>query len=160
MSILRSFALVCRFSCESEFSKNLKLTNLTNTLNNQFYVWTMKIWTWLHQMTFSCRIMKKHVSIEYENFFMRFGWKCLFAIQDGWVGLMEFNERKVLKFCKNLLYVEKTSESGWEVWVFILRKIFSLEKLGWNWKTQPKSSFLSKISSKLSLLGSSHSLQS
>ena len=48
---------------------------------------------------------------------------------------MEFNERRVLKFCEKMLWVEKTSESGWEVWVFILRKVFSLEKLGCNGKT-------------------------
>ena len=78
---------------------------------------------------------------------MRFGWKCAFAIQGGWVGLMEFDERNILKFGEKMLWVEKTSESGWEVWVFILRKVFSHEKLGWNgktWKIEAKSSFLSK----------------
>ena len=123
----------------------------------------LKIWTWLHKMIFSCRIMKKRVSIECEKYFMRFGWKCVIAIQDGWVGLMEFIERKVLKFSEKMLRNEKTSESGWEVWVFILRKFFPLEKLGWNgkiWKIEAKSSFLSKNSSKLSLLGFSHTLQS
>ena len=35
-------------------------------------------------------------------------------------------KEKFLKFCENMLWVEKTSESGWEVWVFILRKDFSL----------------------------------
>ena len=88
--------------------------------------------------------MKKHVSIECDNFFKRFEWKCVFAIQGGWVGLMEFNEIKLLKFCEKIIWVEKTSESGWEVWVFICRKVFSLEKLGWNgktWKIDAKSFF-------------------
>ena len=70
---------------------------------------------------------------------------------------------KFRSFVKKMLWVEKTSGSGWEVWVFILGKVFSLEKLGWNgktWKNQAKSSFLSKNSSRLSLLGFSHSLQS
>ena len=107
----------------------------------------LKIWTWLHKMTFSCRIMKKHVSIECEMYFMRFKWKCVNAILGGWVGLMEFDERQVFKFGGKMLWVEKTSESGWEVWVLILIKFFSLEKLGWNgktWKLEAKSSFLSK----------------
>ena len=42
--------------------------------------------------------MKKHVSIEYEMYFMRFEWKCVNAIWSGWVGLMEFDEIKCLKF--------------------------------------------------------------
>jgi hypothetical protein len=58
--------------------------------------------------------------------FMIFGWKCVFAIQGEWVGLMEFDEIKVLKFCEKMLWVEKTSESGWEVWIFIVRKVLSL----------------------------------
>ena len=78
---------------------------------------------------------------------MRFIWKCVNAIQGGWVGLIEFDERQVLKFGEKMLWVEKTSESGWEVWVFILTKVFSLENLGWKgktWKIEAKSSFLSK----------------
>jgi hypothetical protein len=31
------------------------------------------------------------------------------------VGLMEFDERKVLKFGENVIWVEKKSENGWEV---------------------------------------------
>ena len=80
-------------------------------------------------------------------FFMIFRWKCENAIQGGWVGLMEFNERKSLKCGEKKLWVEKTSESGWEVWVFILRKVFALEKLRWNektWKIEAISAFLSK----------------
>ena len=60
---------------------------------------------------------------------------------------MEFDEIKVLKFGEKMIWVEKIGESGWEVWVLILRNVFSLEKLGWDgktWKTQAKSSFLSK----------------
>ena len=60
---------------------------------------------------------------------------------------MEFDERKVLKFGEKMLWVEKTSERGWEVWFFILRKVLLVEKLGWNgktWKIEAKSSFLSK----------------
>ena len=60
---------------------------------------------------------------------------------------MEFHETKVLKFCGKMIWVEKTSESGLEVLVFILRKVFSLEKLGWNgktWKFKAKSFSLSK----------------
>ena len=66
--------------------------------------------------------MKKHVSVECEKFFIIFRWKCVFAIQGGWVGLMEFDERKVLKFGEKMIWVAKISESGWEVWFFILRK--------------------------------------
>ena len=78
---------------------------------------------------------------------MIFGWKCVDTIWSGWVDLMEFDERKVLKFGEKMLWVEKTSESGWEVWVFLLRKVISLENLGWNgktWKIEAKSSFPSK----------------
>ena len=144
----------------------LKLTNLTNKMNNQNHVWVVKFqqeiekWIWLQMMRFSCRIVKKHVSIDSKKYFMRFGWKCVFAIRGGWVSLMEFDERKVLKFKERVLWVEKTSE---KFKFSYLEKVFSLEKLGWNvksWKTQAKSSLLSKISSKLSLLSSSHSLQS
>ena len=66
---------------------------------------------------------------------------------------MEFDERKVLKFDEKWFEL-RTSEIRWEVLVSILRKVFSLKKLGWNGKTkktQAKSSFLSKIWSKLSL---------
>ena len=80
-------------------------------------------------MRFSCRIIKIHVSIECDMYFMILGWKCVNAIQGGWVGLMEFVERKVLKFGEKIVRVEKTSESWWEVWVFILRKVFSIENL-------------------------------
>ena len=106
--------------------------------------------------------MNKHVSIECKIYFLGFGWKCGNAIQGGWVGLMEFVERKVLKFCEKMVWVKKISESWWEVLIFILRKKISLKKLGWNgktWKIEAKSSFLSKNSSKLSLLGFSHYLQ-
>ena len=145
--------------------KMLKLTNLTNKLNIQFHVWVVKFqpkiekWTWIHMMRFSCRIMKKHVSIDFEMFFMRFIWKCFYASHDEWVSLMEFDGRKCFEVYGKSAF---SWENKWEVWVFILRKVFSLEKLGWNdksWKTQAKSSLLLKISSKLPLLGSSHSLQ-
>ena len=59
--------------------------------------------------------MKKHISIDCEMYFMRFGWKYVNAIYSGWVGLMEFDERKVLKFGEKMLWVEEKSESGWEV---------------------------------------------
>ena len=61
----------------------------------------------------------------------------------SWSSLKEM----FLKFGEKMLWVKKTSESGLKVWVFKLRKVFSLEKLGWNektWKNEAKSSFLSK----------------
>ena len=61
------------------------------------------------KMIFSCRIMKKQVSIDCEMYFMRFKRKCVNAIWDGCIGLMEFDERKVLKFWEKKLWVEKTS---------------------------------------------------
>ena len=96
--ILRSFFLDFCFSCESELSK---------CLNSQTWQigWTTKImceqWkfdkklkktkkrTWLHKMKFSCRIMKKHVSFDFKMSFMRFRWKCVFAIRGEKVCLME-----------------------------------------------------------------------
>ena len=86
--------------------------------------------------------MKKHVLIEDEMFFMSFKWKCVNAIQSGWVGLMGVQwVKKFWSWEKNALSWEE-SENGWKVWVF------TLEKLGWNgktWKFKAKSSFLTKI---------------
>ena len=56
-------------------------------------------------------------------------------------------KEKLLKFGEKILWVEKTSESGCELLVLLLRTNLSLEKLGWNgktWKIEAKSSFLSK----------------
>ena len=64
----------------------------------------------------------KHVSIDSDNYFIMLGWKCVFAIQGEWVGLMELDERKVLKCCEMMLWVEKTSENGWEVKFSYLEK--------------------------------------
>ena len=61
-------------------------------------------------MRFSCRIMKKHVSFDSEMSFMRFGWKCVFAIQGEGVCLMEFDERKKIEVDGKVLWVEKKSE--------------------------------------------------
>ena len=89
-----------RFSCESEFRKLLNSKTWQTGWTTKIMCWrwnfnqTLKKWTWLHMMIFSCRIMKKHVSIDSEMSFMRFGWKCVFAIFGEWVSLMEFDERK------------------------------------------------------------------
>ena len=76
------------------------------------------------------------------------------------VCLMEFDEKKSFEVDGNN---DLGWENKWEVWVFILRKVFLTLPTLMEWKilrTQVKSSLLSKISSKLSLPGSSHSLQS
>ena len=62
-------------------------------------------------------------------FFMSYGWKCVNVIQSRWVGLIGVRWVKSFEVWKIMLWVEKTSESGWEVWYFILRKVFSLENL-------------------------------
>ena len=41
---------------------------------------------------------------------MRFWWKSVFSIRGEKVCLMEFNERKVLKFVEIMIWVEKTSD--------------------------------------------------
>ena len=46
----------------------------------------------------------------------------------------EFDEWKSFEVEKRMIWVEKKSENERKVWVFTLRKIFSLEKLGWNGK--------------------------
>lgn len=131
------------------FRKMLKLTNLSCRMNIQFHVWKVKFWpkTEILNMASQVEISYENVSIQNNISFMSFGWKCVNAISNGWVGLMEFDERKVLKFGENMLWVEKTSESRWEVLVFVLRNCFSLKKHGWNgktWKIEAKSSFLPK----------------
>ena len=108
--ILRFSLLVFHFSCELYLSKfqssqTWQIWWTTNFICGRWkFEQYLKNWTWLHKMRFSCRIMNKHVSIKCEHFFMRFGWKCENSIQDEWVGLMEFDERKIFKFCeKNAL---------------------------------------------------------
>ena len=94
----------------------------------------LKKWTWLHMITFSCRIMKKHVSFDSEMSFMRFGWKCVFAIHGEKCVSWNLMKEKVLKLMKIMLWVEKTSEK----FAFsYLEKFFSLNKLrrnGKSWK--------------------------
>ena len=53
---------------------------------------------------------------------MRLGWKCVFAIHGEWVSLMEFDERKSFEVCGKVIWVEKTSENGWEVKFSYLEK--------------------------------------
>ena len=109
--------------------------------------------TWLHMIIFSCRIMKKHVSFDSKMSFMRFRWKCVFAIRGEKVCLMEFDERKSFEVGgKNALSLRKK----WEVWVFILRKVFLTQQALMEWqilKTKAKSSLHLKISSKTLTLG-------
>ena len=81
-------------------------------------------------MIFSCRIMKKHVSIDSETSFMRFRWKSVFAIWGERVSLMEFDERKSFEVDGKVLWVEETSEK-----FDFLEKKFSLDQLGWNGKS-------------------------
>ena len=57
---------------------------------------------------------------------MRFRWKCDFAICGEKVCLMELDERKTFEVDGNNAL---SWENKWEVWVFILRKVFLLEKL-------------------------------
>ena len=167
--ILRCFLLDFCFSCESELSK---------CLNSQTWQtgWIAKImcgrwnfnqklkkkWACLHKMRFSCRIIKKHVSIYFEIYFMIFRWKCVFAIRVNELVLWSSMKEKFWYFVGKWFelikqvqvddkfkfsYLEKFSHS---------KNLDGMENLE---KTQDKSSYLSKISSKLSLLGSSHSLQ-
>ena len=117
--ILRSFELVFLSSCESELSKYLNLQTWQTGWTTNFMCrrWNfdqkLKNWAWIHKMIFSCRIMKKHVSIDSKMYFMIFWWKCVFAIRGEWVDLMEFDERKVLNFCEKIIWVQKTSEGRW-----------------------------------------------
>ena len=120
----------------------------------------LKNWTWLHMMRFSYKIMKKHVSFNSKMFFIRFGWKCVFAIYgekcDSW-NLMKEN---VLNLMERMLCVEKTSE---KFDFSYLENFFSLDQLRWNgksWKLKLNPLFSWKSQVKISLLGSSHSLQS
>ena len=79
----------------------------------------------------SCWVMKKHVSIKKEIFFMRFGWKCkcnpeLVSWSDG-----KFDEWNLFKFERNVLWLkikscgvsEKLSHRIWKsflTWKFCL----------------------------------------
>lgn len=98
--IFKIFVLDFRFSSHSNFIKCLNSQTWQTRWTTKIMCgrWQfdqkLKIWTWLHMMRFSFRIMKKHVSFDYEMSFMRFGWKCDFAIRGGKVSPMEFNERK------------------------------------------------------------------
>ena len=47
---------------------------------------------------------------------------CLQSRVDELVSCSSMKE-KFWIFCEKMLWVEKTSESGWEVWVFILTKV-------------------------------------
>ena len=42
---------------------------------------------------------------------------------------MEFDERKILKFGEKMLWVEKTSESGWKVWFSYLETFSHSKKM-------------------------------
>ena len=111
--ILGSFLLDFFFSCDSYLSK---------CLNSQTWQtgWTTKImcgrwkfdqklknWTWLHMIRFSFRIMKKHVSFDYEMSFKRFRWKCDFAIHGGKCISWKSMKEKVLKWWKEWFVFEK-----------------------------------------------------
>ena len=122
--------------------KMLKLTNLTNRMNNQFHVQKVKIGPKTEILN-----MKKHVSIQDEIYFMRFRSKCVNAIQSEWVGLVGVRWVKSFEVWKRMPWVEKESESKWNVLVFTLIKVLSLEKPRWNgkaYKFEAKSSFLTK----------------
>ena len=92
----------------------------------------LKNWTWLHMMIFSFRIMKKHISFDSETSFMRFRWKCDFAICGGKVCLMEIDERKSFEVMEIRLCVWETSE---KFEFSYLEKFFSLDKLWGNGKS-------------------------
>jgi hypothetical protein len=118
----------------------LKLANLTNRLNIQNHVWAVKFrpetekkkWKWLHMMWFSCRIMKKHVSIDFEMSFMSFGWKYHFF------NLWWMSESHGVRWKKSFwIFVKTCFELRKQVKLdeklsFILRKVLSLEKLKLN----------------------------
>ena len=153
MWILRCFVLVHRFSCELELikSQNSQTWQIGWTTNFMCKRWNfnqkLKIWTWLHKMRFSCRITKKHVSINSEMSFTIFTWKCVFAIQGERVSHGVRWKKKFWSWWKSAL----CWENKWEVWVFILRNFFLTLPTLMEWKilkTQAKSSLLSKISSK------------
>ena len=90
---------------------------------------------------------------------MRFEWKCVFVIQGEWVSVMEFDEGEVLKFCGKMLWVEKTSEKFEFSYLEKFshsKKLDGMENLE---KLMLNPIFSQKSQVKLSLLGSSHSLQ-
>ena len=108
----------------------------------------LKKWTWLHMIVFSFSIMKKHVSFDSEMSFVRFRWKCDFAIRGEKVCLMEFDERKSFEVDgKNALIWTK-----WDKFKFSYsKKKILTQQTSIKWKilkTRTKSSLLSKILSK------------
>ena len=147
------------------FEQVLKLTNLTNRMNNQNHVRVVKIRPESKKMNMA----------SYDEIFMQDHEEtCFNRFQD-----VIHEIRVKMCFCNprwksvshrvrwNRMFwswwkSDLNWENKWEVWVFIV-KIFFLTWQTWiEWKilkNQSKSSLLSKISSKLSLLGSSHSLQ-
>ena len=164
--ILRSFLLDFRFSCELELRKCLNSqtwqTRWTTKIMWEWWKFDQKLknWTWLHIMIFSFRIMKKHVSFDSEMSLMRFRWKWVFAIHGEKVCLMEFDERKSFEVMERMLCVWETSE---KFEFSYLEKFFINQQLSWNgkyWKFELNPLFSWKTQVKLSLLGSSHSLQS
>ena len=135
--ILRSLLVDSLSSCDSKLKKRLN----SQTWQNH---WTTKImhgrwkfdqklknWTWLHMMIFSFRIMKKHVSFDYEISFMRLRWNCVFAIRGEKLCLMEIDERKSFEVMEIMLCVWETSD---KFEFSYLEKFFSLNKLWWNGK--------------------------
>ena len=152
--MFRSFLLDFCFSCELELSKCLNSQTCQTgwTTKSMCGRWNfdqkLKKLIGIHTMRFSCKIMKKHVSIDYENYFMGFRWKCVFC-NPGWMSWSHgVRWKKSFEVCCKIAL---SWENKWEVLVFILIKSLLTWKLGWNgksWKTQAKSSLLSKISSK------------
>ena len=140
MWVLRCFVHDHRFSWKYElrWCQNWQTCHAGWTTNfmcrSEISTKKLKFGTWIHKLKFSCRIMKKHVLIKDEIYFMIFGWKCVNAIRSGWVGLMELDERKVFEvWRKNAL----SWENKWK-WMrslsFHTLKIFLTRKTWMEWK--------------------------
>ena len=105
-------------------------------LEHESTSWDFHLGSWRNMFQLNMRCFSW---VSYEHVWMK-------SIVDEFLS-WEIDEWKVFEVEKRMLWVDKTSENGWEVWVFILIKVFLLEKLGWNgktWKFKAKSSFLTK----------------
>ena len=174
--IVRSGSLIVRFENFSSWflllmwfwvEQVLKLTNLTNWLNNPKSCaggenstknWKSKhsfIWWDFHSG--SWRNMS-HSILRFLSWDL--GEKCDFAIRSEKVCLMESDERKRLKLMEIMLCVWETRK---KFKFSYLEKFFLTQQLRWNgksWKLELNPLFSCKSQVKLSLLASSLSLQS
>ena len=163
--ILISHVLDSKYTCDFEFRKFLNSQTWQNGLNNQNHAWAMKIWPKIEKMNLTSYERISILDHEETNLillrdvFHEIRLKISFYNPRWKVCLMGFDERKRLKFSeKNALCFENAVRSL----SFFTLKSFHTSQISMRWKilkTRTKSSLLSKISSKLSLLVSPLSLQ-